>query len=267
MSTDGAYGNCIDETAKLYSRFGGLVYFYSYEYRATNSMLDLLVNLQNEVNVQSKQSISRLSNIPWYEIDKGVVCHGDELFSLFSLKTGNLRPYSDRDLFAQKRLITLWTEFASINFQDNKTSSHQPFNHRTGQFDHLNSFNQNKKTNLFVGPNALWPPFNEDDGQYLVLSDEIRVQSNYRKVELDFWKFLFDSELLTMERSQEQLDYSNLSSQKYAAFAYTMLTTTIFLMVVISFLLALLWYYTKRTKSFNTSIKTSLPGICPNTLY
>lgn len=290
MSTDGAYGNCIDETAKLYARSGGLVYFYSYEYRGSNSMLDLLVDLQNEVNVQAKQSLNRMSTAPWFEFDKGV-CHGDELFLLISLKTGNLRPYSERDLITQKRLITLWTEFASARFnesvgrfRDHHRIGYPPFNPLANQpanynpsTSHFNflpnpldqfaghamhgtssRFRKRQAAGLFLGPNAVWPPFNEEgDGQYLVIGDELRVQRNYRKEALDFWKLLFDSELLTMDRSQtEQLDYR--SGQRYAAFAYTMLTTTIFLTIVISFLLVVLYWYSKKTRSFRTSI----PGIC-----
>ena len=263
MSTDGAYGNCIDETAKLYSRYGGLVYFYSYEYRATNSMLDLLVNLQNEVNVQPKQN--RLTSNGWFEFDRGV-CHGDELFSIFSLKTGNLRPYSEHDLYTQKRLITLWTGFASTNFNENKTSSsfYNQMSYSSNQFDPSAQWNYRNKlaaTNLFLGANAIWPLFNEDTHQYLVLSDELRVQTNYRKQELDFWKLLFDSELLltAMERTSEQFDYSNLTNHKWATFAYTMLTTTIILMIVISILLVILYWYSKKTRTFKTSI---VPGIC-----
>lgn len=279
MSTDGAYGNCIDETAKLYSRSGGLVYFYSYEYRGSNSMLDLLVDLQNEVNVQAKPNLNRMSSAPWFEFDKGV-CHGDELFLLISLKTGNLRPYSERDLITQKRLITLWTEFASARFNESSRfrdhrighlnynpplpmGSHFNFINPLDQFGHSmhgssSRFRKRQAAGLFLGPNAVWPPFNEEgDGQYLVIGDELRVQTNYRKQALDFWKLLFDSELLTMERSQtEQLDYR--SGQRYAAFAYTMLTTTIFLTIIISFLLVVLYWYSKKTRSFRTSI----PGIC-----
>lgn len=271
MSSDSAYGNCIEETARLLSRSAdALVYFYSYEYRGTNSMLDLLVNLQNEVeqNVQAKHSVNRASNsAPWLELDKNqIVCHGDELFSLFNLKTGNLKPYSDRDLYAQKRLITLWTEFASTRFNESTPSFYQmsqppyffnqmnPLNYH----NHLNS----KKTNLFYGPNSIWPTFKEDDNQYLSLGDDVRIERNYRKNELDFWKLLIDSELLTIEKSTEQFDYSNsLISQKYAAFAYTMLSTTIFLMIVIASLLVILWYFTKKTRSFKTSIP-GIPGIC-----
>lgn len=278
MSTDGAYGNCIDETAKLYSRSGGLVYFYSYEYRGTNSMLDLLVDLQNEVNVQAKHNLNRMSSTPWMEFDKGV-CHGDELFLLISLKTGNLRPYSERDLITQKRLITLWTEFASARFNESNRPGFDRFRHpnynpslyynanhfnfinpldQFGQMRGSSRFRKRQTSGLFLGSNAVWPPFNEDsDGQYLVIGDELRVATNYRKAPLDFWKLLFDSEILTMERSQtEQLDYR--SGHRYAAFAYTMLTTTIFLTLIISFLLVVLYWYSKKTRSFRTSI----PGIC-----
>lgn len=260
MSTDGAYGNCIDETAKLYSRSGGLVYFYSYEYRGTNSMLDLLVNLQNEVNTMQAKN-NRISNggQPWFEFDKGV-CHGDELFSLFSLKTGNLRQYSERDLFTQKRLITLWTEFASTNFNQSNQMNYYSMN----QFNFINPldhFGSNRKiNNLFLGPNAFWPSFNENN-QYLVINDNLKVLNNYRKQELDFWKLLFDSELLTIERfsQTEQLDY--LNGQKYTAFVYIMLTTTICLMIVISFLLIILYWYSKKTRSFKTTIPSGV-GIC-----
>ena len=276
MSTDGAYGNCIDETAKLYSRSGGLVYFYSYEYRGSNSMLDLLVDLQNEVNVAAKPNLNRAASAPWFEFDKGV-CHGDELFLLISLKTGNLRPYSERDLITQKRLITLWTEFASVRFNESNRfrdphlighpglnynpAMANPFNfvNQLDQFGqmHRARFRKRQASGLFLGSNAVWPPFNEDSSQYLAIGDELRVQTNYRKQALDFWKLLFDSELLTMERSQtEQLDYR--SGHRYAAFAYTMLTTTIFLIIIISFLLVVLYWYSKKTRSFRTSI----PGIC-----
>lgn len=93
MSTDALYVGCMDETMKLYSKAGGPTYMYLLDYRAENSMVDLL-----------------LGNEP--PLFKTGVCHGDDLFHLFHLKIDGLRPPSFLDIKISQRMLTLWSDFA-----------------------------------------------------------------------------------------------------------------------------------------------------------
>src|SRR5689334_10898273 len=93
MSSDALYGSCIDETVKLYWQSRAPVYMYSFEYKAENSMVNLLVN-----------------NAP--TLFNTGVCHGDELFHLFNLRISGLREPSFEDSKVTNRMLTLWTDFA-----------------------------------------------------------------------------------------------------------------------------------------------------------
>src|SRR5690606_29641882 len=140
MATDAMYGSCIDLTIRLASKAGLPVHAYKYDYRGSNSMLDLLLRMQSEssMNVQhnlpshepttSPSSSSQLHRrddavssileqfFPAITADllglkdttssssnslhasqirlpfplSRLVCHGDELFSLFQMKINGL---------------------------------------------------------------------------------------------------------------------------------------------------------------------------------
>lgn len=111
MSSDALYGSCIDETLKLYSRHESgqmSTYMYLFDYLGQNSMVNLITN-----------NSPRLFNTG--------VCHGDELFYLFSLNSDDVKSFSTYDHRISQRLARLWTDFAkygSVYYLNNLNNSY-----------------------------------------------------------------------------------------------------------------------------------------------
>lgn len=97
MTTDALYVSCIDETIRLLAESGYSTYMYTFEYQGQNSMIELVLN-----------------GAP--KMFQTGVSHGDELFYLFNLKIGRLRPPSFKDDRISKRMLTLWTDFAKYGY-------------------------------------------------------------------------------------------------------------------------------------------------------
>ena len=140
MGTDALYGSCIDETLRLYSAatsttsashlnapnskanlllpFANITYKYLFEHRGRNSMLSLILS----GNHHNRQSFNRNFVLPtaitsdFSHIVNSAVCHGDELFHLFSLKFASRKPVDNRDLLVQRIMLSLWTDFAKHGF-------------------------------------------------------------------------------------------------------------------------------------------------------
>ena len=98
MSSDALYNSCIDETIKLYWQTQAPVYQYVFDYKGSNSMVNLLVNSETPTVFPTG------------------VCHGDELFLLFNLRIIGLRDPSPYDNRVSDRMTTLWTDFAKNGY-------------------------------------------------------------------------------------------------------------------------------------------------------
>lgn len=134
MSTDALYGACIDETLRLYAAasatgpidpyrhdpkvnlwlpFANITYKYVFDYRGRNSMLGLILSGSQQRNQYARHYDFPLTQNPELShLVNSAVCHGDELFYLFNLQFTSRKPDDNRDVMTQKRLLSLWTDFA-----------------------------------------------------------------------------------------------------------------------------------------------------------
>lgn len=249
MATDSMYGSCMEQTATALSSAGLPVHLYQFDYRSSNSMLELLLRLQRENGVSVQHNLqSEPNSMPapaslQVSLPK-LICHGDELFSLFQLKISGLRPPTQLDRLVSAQLTSLWSEFAALN------------NHSW----------------LFKA-GGLWPTF-QPKRNYLLLQQSPRVMQYPPQSQWIFWQQLRAKLLKTdtylninpqsrnqaqpipqhqqmLEKTVEELTSSHVS--KYATLAFAMIGVSIGLLLLVFLLLAILWY-TKRSQSFCANV-------------
>lgn len=258
MATDGMYGWCMETTASALSDAGLPVHVYQYDYRGSNSMLELLLRLQQESGspVQHNLHNPSSSDIPRPSPSAAapmsppvlphnmqrLVCHGDELFSLFQLKISGLRASSEMDNLVSVQLTSMWAEFASLHNQ----------------------------SWLFKTDRGLWPTF-RSKRQVLLVQQTPKVITLPVQPAFLFWQQLHsaiqsNSTAATVHNSgylpvinpdalyEPATDPPGSSNTtKYATLAFTMIGVSIGLLLLVVLLLAILWY-TKRSQSFSAIV-------------
>jgi hypothetical protein len=255
MATDGMYGWCMEDTASALSNAGLPVHVYQYDYKGSNSMLELLLRLQQEsgssvqhnmrnnlasVNNPTSSSIGPMSQPALPLAMQQLVCHGDELFSLFQLKISGLRATSQADQLVSVQLTNMWAEFVSLHNQ----------------------------SWLFKSDRGLWPTFRAKR-QILLIQQTPKVITLPVQPSWHFWQQLnvaiqSNSTAATVHESgylpaarPDALFERDLptpsNSFKYATLAFAMIGVSFGLLLLVILLLAVLWY-TKRSQSFCATV-------------
>lgn len=104
--------------ANLLLPFANITYKYLYSHRGRNSMLSLILsgNHHNRGSFNRNFALPQSIAADFGHAVNAAVCHGDELFHLFTLKFASRKPEDNRDLQVQRLMLSLWTDFAKHGY-------------------------------------------------------------------------------------------------------------------------------------------------------
>uniref|UniRef100_A0A2I9LNG5 Acetylcholinesterase n=1 Tax=Centruroides hentzi TaxID=88313 RepID=A0A2I9LNG5_9SCOR len=219
MSTDGMYVSCMDKTLQLYSRLETRTFMYSFQYKGTNSFATL-----NQDGIFVPPVETGVSN-------------GDELFYLFNLHLGGIRPHSHLDNLITNRVLTLWTDFCKF-----------------GKAPQFVNYEYPK-----------WDNFRPDRKSYYRIGRSLTVDQDYRSRAVDLWLRRLPE--ISAADNPTSSPHTQLPGVEpfYRTLAWAMVAICLALLVLVVVLLAIL-YNQKKSQSFKANHENQ-SGMSASTLY
>ena len=280
--------------------FANITYKYVFEYRGRNSMLSLILNgnhyhhhhhNQNHDSFQHRHHYHHQNlalpaqslNSEFNHIVNSAVCHGDELFYLFSLKFSSRKPENNRDLLMQRLLLSLWTDFAKHGFVTIIIGDIFLIFYLL-----VCLFNCYRFAPLNEGVDVpYWPSFTNSKPVTYLIDSQISIRERYRDSFIHFWTRYLPSiaavgspsaSIVAKPPHSDKLDngggnggggwsstngrnnnnnggigasyYDRTSVARLRTFAWSMLALSTILLILIIVLLGLL-YYQRRRQTFS----------------